>query len=100
MYADDSKGSLPYGYYDWVTQVPDEVMTLKIGGGTRDPSENYWGKLGCSATCTVVLHQGDGTSAASALKVRLPNWRLIGIQLCPATSARLEASPIFTQAGL
>jgi prepilin-type N-terminal cleavage/methylation domain-containing protein/prepilin-type processing-associated H-X9-DG protein len=59
MYADDSKGSLPYGYYDWITQVPTPgVMSLKTGAA---PAIKTTGVSWDSLLRSVVLHQGDGT---------------------------------------
>jgi prepilin-type N-terminal cleavage/methylation domain-containing protein/prepilin-type processing-associated H-X9-DG protein len=59
MYADDSKGSLPYGYYDWASQTPDGTPNLQRGIGTPPIAKvsASWDTL----LRSVVLHQGDGT---------------------------------------
>jgi prepilin-type N-terminal cleavage/methylation domain-containing protein/prepilin-type processing-associated H-X9-DG protein len=78
MYSDDSKGSLPYGYYDWVTPIPDTVMQLKVGAAPAiGPKGVSWDTL----LRSVVLHQGDGTYGG------LP--KVVGSSpfTCPAASA-------------
>jgi prepilin-type N-terminal cleavage/methylation domain-containing protein/prepilin-type processing-associated H-X9-DG protein len=78
MYADDSKGSLPYGFYDWNSQVPDLNMQLKTG-----PAPNIGTKAESWDTLlrSVVLRQGDGTFGG------LP--KVVGSTAftCPAASA-------------
>ncbi len=75
MYADGDKGMLPYGYYDWGTQVPDGQMQLKIGTAPAIGAKGVsWDML----LRFVLLHQGDSTAgglpknSVRILAVRLP----------------------------
>src|SRR5271170_8142810 len=56
MYSDSSKGSLPYGYYDWATQIPTGTSNLQNGIGNPPIAtvSVSWDML----LRSVVLHQG------------------------------------------
>jgi prepilin-type processing-associated H-X9-DG protein/prepilin-type N-terminal cleavage/methylation domain-containing protein len=78
MYSDSNKGSLPYGYYDWVTPKPDGIMQLKAGVPPAiGPNGVSWDML----LRSVVLHQGDGTAGGLSKIVASSPFT------CPAASA-------------
>jgi prepilin-type N-terminal cleavage/methylation domain-containing protein/prepilin-type processing-associated H-X9-DG protein len=79
MYADSSKSSLPYGYYDWATQIPTGTSNLQNGIGSPPIGKTSvsWDTL---LRC-VVLHQGDGTFGGLSKIVTSSPFT------CPAASA-------------
>ncbi len=78
MYTDSSRGSLPYGYYDWGSQIPDGNMMLKAGAPPAiGPKGVSWDTL----LRSVVLHQGDSTFGG------LPKVVGSSAFTCPAASA-------------
>jgi prepilin-type N-terminal cleavage/methylation domain-containing protein/prepilin-type processing-associated H-X9-DG protein len=79
MYADSNKSSLPYGYYDWATQIPTGTSNLQNGIGSPPigKASVSWDTL---LRC-VVLHQGDGTFGGLSKIVTSSPFT------CPAASA-------------